>query len=109
MSPNGLYVIICPDKRYYFDHFIKESTIADIILMNEQKLTKHSIKSVIEHRALKCHNDSSRHWNNDHENQSVDNNNQLLLNAINEYKNTEGYIDVHSLQFTPHSFEKKNK
>ena len=31
---NGYYIIICPDKRYSFDHFIKETTIADIIFMN---------------------------------------------------------------------------
>ena len=105
LSSNGFYIIICPDKNYCFDHFIKETTIADIILMNEQKLKKHSIKSVIEHRVLTCHNDCIRHWNNDHGNQTIYDNDVSLLNAINEYKNTE-YIDVHSLQFTPSSFEK---
>ena len=31
LLPNGYYVIILPDKRYCFDHFLKETTIADII------------------------------------------------------------------------------
>lgn len=106
LSPNGIYIIICPDKNYCFDHFIKETTIADIILMNEQKLKKHSIKSVIEHRVLTCHNDANRHWINDHGIQTIGNDSQLLLNAINEFKNTDEYIDVHSLQFTPITFEK---
>jgi len=106
LSPNGFYVIISPDKRYCFDHFIKETTIADIIQMNEQKTKTHTLKSVIEHRVLTCHNDSNRHWNNDHGTQTIDTDPMSLCNAINEYKNTEGYIDVHSLQFTPSSFEK---
>jgi len=106
LRPNGVYIIICPDKRYCFDHFIKETTIADIILMNENKSATHSIKSVIEHRALTCHNDSMRHWNNDHGKQTIDEKESSLLDAINEYKSSDEYIDVHSLQFTPSSFEK---
>lgn len=106
LRPNGFYIIICPDKRYCFDHFIKETTVADIIEMNENKNKKHTIKSVIEHRVLTCHNDANRHWNNDHGEQTIDHDNKSLLNAIDEYKKTEGYIDVHSLQFTPSSFEK---
>jgi tRNA splicing endonuclease len=74
--------------------------------MNENKNKKHTIKSVIEHRVLTCHNDANRHWNNDHGEQTIDHDNKSLSNAIDEYKNTEGYIDVHSLQFTPSSFEK---
>jgi len=101
LKNNGVYVVICPDKRYCFDHFIKETTIADIINMNYINNEKHTIKSVIEHRALTCHNDCVRHWNNDHGSPNIEN----IKNAINEYETTEGYIDVHSLQFTPESFQ----
>lgn len=101
LKNNGVYVVICPDKRYCFDHFIKETTIADIINMNYINNEKHTIKSVIEHRALTCHNDCGRHWNNDHGTPNIEN----IKNAINEYETTEGYIDVHALQFTPESFQ----
>jgi SAM-dependent methyltransferase len=106
---NGYYVIILPDKRYCFDHFIKESTVADIINSHVNKQNNHSIKSVIEHRSLTCHNDSLRHWRNDHGLQTIDTSETSLLNAINEYNNAinnNEYIDVHSLQFTPSSFKK---
>jgi SAM-dependent methyltransferase len=106
LKPKGYYIIICPDKRYCFDHFIKESTIADIIFMNKSKHQKHTIKSVIEHRVLTCHNDCIRHWNNDHGNQTIDENYSRLLDSIKEYENSTEYLDVHSLQFTPTSFNK---
>jgi hypothetical protein len=106
LNNTGVYVVILPDKRYCFDHFIKETTIADVI--NTHKLgtsVNHTLKSVIEHRALTCHNDTFRHWNNDHG--SLDVKSESVRKAIKEYE--EGikhnkYIDVHSLQFTPTSF-----
>ncbi len=100
---NGCYFVICPDKRYCFDHFIKETTIADVIDMNENKRNNHSIKSVIEHRALTCHNDPIRHWNNDHGEYNIDF--IAVKNAIDEFRNSDSYIDVHSMQFTSTSFE----
>jgi hypothetical protein len=109
LNANGYYVIILPDKRYCFDHFINESTIADVINSHTVKQTNHSIKSVIEHRALTCHNDSLRHWNNDSGLQTIDTCKNSITDAINEYNNAinnNKYIDVHSLQFTPSSFKK---
>jgi 2-polyprenyl-3-methyl-5-hydroxy-6-metoxy-1,4-benzoquinol methylase len=109
LNSNGYYVIILPDKRYCFDHFINESTIADVINSHTVKQTNHSIKSVIEHRTLTCHNDGSRHWRNDSGLQTIDICENSLINAINEYNdaiNNNKYIDVHSLQFTPSSFKK---
>lgn len=108
LNDNGYYVIILPDKRYCFDHFIKESTIADIICQYTNKSKLHSIKSVIEHRSLTCHNNKIRHWNNDHGNPTYFSNTNSIINAIKEYQNSisnNQYIDVHSLQFTPDSFK----
>lgn len=108
LNNDGYYVIIVPDKRYCFDHFIKESTIADIIGQYFDNSNLHSLKSVIEHRSLTCHNDSIRHWNNDHGNQTYISNSNTIINSIKEYQNSKSknkYLDVHALQFTPESFE----
>ena len=108
LNDNGYYVLIIPDKRYCFDHFLKESTIADIIHQHTNESKLHSIKSVIEHRGLTCHNDSVRHWNNDHGYQNYISNKNLIASSINEYQNSisnNKYLDVHSLQFTPDSFK----
>ena len=108
LNDNGYYVIILPDKRYCFDHFIKESTIADIICQYTNKPKLHSVKSVIEHRALTCHNDSIRHWNDDHGKQNYCSDTNSIIDAIKEYQDSisnNQYLDVHSLQFTPDSFK----
>lgn len=102
LNDNGYYIAIIPDKRYCFDHFIPESSIADILdsYFNKQKF--HKIKSVIEHRTLTCHNNSIQHWNGEHGSQSIGN----VKNAIDEYlNNKDSYIDVHAWQFTPDSFK----
>ena len=78
--------------------------ITSAMFMNKNKSDRHTLKSIIEHRTLICHNDCVRHWNNDHGNQNIDKYDNILLNSINEYESTTDYIDVHSLQFTPSSF-----
>lgn len=105
LNPNGYYVVICPDKRYMFDHFIKETTIADVLGSYYDNQTKHTLKSLIEHRVLTCHNDCGLHWNKNHGISILNEHGvSTITNAINEFNNTKGYIDVHALQFTPNSF-----
>ena len=99
----GKYYMVIPDKRYCFDHFNNESTIAEVISANIEKKERHSLKSVIEHRALTTHNDSYRHWNGDHG--DIENKIDKIKAAISEY-NTGAYIDVHAWYFTPESFKK---
>lgn len=102
LNEGGKYYLVIPDKRYCFDHFNNESTIADIINGAYVEKEKHSIKSVIEHRALTTHNDARRHWNGDHG--DITNNVGRVRNAIAEFK-TGDYIDVHAWYLTPNSFE----
>ena len=107
LKPKGKYVIIIPDKRFCFDHFLPETTIAEIIDKNSQNRTFHTLKSVIEHRSLTCHNDTLRHWKGDHGKQSFENNPHLIKKSIEEYQlnmKQNSYLDVHSFQFFPDSF-----
>lgn len=101
LNNGGKYYLIIPDKRYCFDHYNKESTIADIINANFEKRKKHSLKSVIEHRALTTHNTPSEHWVGQHG--DVNNIADRIKKAIHEYT-TKEYIDVHSWYFTPETF-----
>jgi hypothetical protein len=102
---NGLYFLLIPDKRYCFDHFIRESTIADVIDAHFSGRTRHTLKSVIEHRALTTHNDPIRHWRADHGTPFATEGIQRLRDAIEEFNSKQdGYIDVHAWQFTPESF-----
>jgi hypothetical protein len=103
LNADGYYILIIPDKRYCFDHYIKESTIADILNIYYEPRNNHTLKSLIEHRVLTCHNNPSEHWNNNYGEQKINTTN--IKNAINEYfEFKDKYIDVHAWQFTPDSF-----
>lgn len=103
LSVQGRYFILVPDKRYCFDAFITESTVADVLDAHHTGRTTHALKSVIEHRALTTHNDSRRHWLGDHGSNS-DNQAARIAAALLEYKKAAGsYIDVHAWYFTPRS------
>jgi hypothetical protein len=100
----GLYFCIIPDKQYCFDHFIAESSIADVVEGHLSGRIGHGVGSVIEHAALVTHNDPLRHWNGDHG--PLPNDPNRVRAAIDEYRATQGhYLDVHAWQFTPSSFK----
>ena len=102
LSPGGRYVMAVPDRRYTFDHFIKESNIAEVIEAHRQKRTLHTLQSVIEHRALTTHNEPALHWQGQHGDGLIDPG--KIRGAIDEFENTVGYLDVHAWIFTPRSF-----
>jgi SAM-dependent methyltransferase len=102
LRPGGSYVIVVPDKRYCFDHFLAESTIADLLQADMEKRELHTLKSVIEHGALTTHNEPARHWRGDHG--SISSQIEKVQTAISEFKNSENkYLDVHAWYFTPDS------
>lgn len=104
LDPGGSYFLIVPDKRFCFDHFIPESTIADVLQAHHEKRRTHTLKSVIEHRALTVHNQHQRHWAGEHGNPGR-NRTERVRAALAEYEAAAGgYIDVHAWYFTPQSF-----
>jgi len=102
----GRYYLIVPDKRYCFDHFISTSSIADVLEAHQYGRTSHSVRSVIEHRALTTHNDSVRHWEDDHADAGhTESIAQRIVDALSEFEAADGaFIDVHAWQFVPESF-----
>jgi len=93
----GRYFLMIPDKRYCFDHFIPESTIAGVLQAHLEKRTKHTLASVIEHLALNTHNDAVRHWNADHAELRPADQDARIDSAIELYDRQGGaYIDVHA-------------
>ena len=100
----GRYFLLIPDKRYTFDRYIAESTIADILDAHVGKRTVHSLRSVIEHRALTTHNDPRLHWSEHDKCLPIEP--SRVSNALEEWRAAGGgYIDVHAWYFTPMSFE----
>lgn len=105
LTPDGLFCLIVPDKRYCFDHHISESTIAGVLQAHRERRGAHTLASVIEHVALTTHNVPARHWVGDHGPAVPVNRVERLRNAIAAYDGSGGqYIDVHAWYFTPDSF-----
>lgn len=105
LQPDGLFCLIVPDKRYCFDHYIAESTIADVIEAHREQRRRHGLASVIEHVALTTHNDSHRHWAGDHGPAFQADRVARVEKAIADHDFNPGrYIDVHAWYFTPDSF-----
>ncbi len=104
LNPGGGYYLIVPDKRYCFDHFIAESTIADVLQAHREQRRTHTLKSVIEHRALTVHNDKRRHWAGEHGNPERNRAARIRM-ALDEYEAAAGgYVDVHAWYFVPPGF-----
>ena len=102
ITDKGRYLVLVPDKRYCFDNPIPETNIAEVIDAWHCQRERHTLRSVIEHRALTSHNDSAQYWlGHDGGAPRVDD----VYRAIEEYrKSNGGYIDVHAWQFTPENF-----
>lgn len=97
----GRYFLLIPDKRYCFDYFIDESSVAEVVSAHQQRRSTHPLRSVIEHRAMTTHNDVARHWAGDH-GSIPDDHETRILKAMDEYRDAAGdYIDVHGWYFTP--------
>ena len=104
LRPTGAYFLVIPDKRYCFDQKLPESTIADVIQAHHSSNLRPSLDKIIEHRALLSHNDALRHWLGDHRHTNdPSTTDTLVANAIEEFFESEKYIDVHCWQFTPTS------
>lgn len=104
LKPGGLYMMLVPDKRYCFDHFIAPSTLADVLDAYSEKRTVHTAGHVIEHVAFTCHNDMIQHWQGHHGEppDGLDGRVEIALGRIEAAAGS--YIDVHAWQFTPTSF-----
>jgi SAM-dependent methyltransferase len=106
LEPGGHYFLIVPDRRYCFDHFLADSTLAGVLAAHREGRRVHRLESVIEHRALTTHNWVDRHWAGDHLDPAY---HATIVararGAIAEFEAAQGaYVDVHAWQFTPASF-----
>jgi len=105
LEPDGQFCLIIPDKRYCFDHFLAESTIAQVLQAHREQRRTHSLASIVEHVALTTHNDSQRHWQGDHGEAVPADRAARLRKAMRDHDFAlGGYVDVHAWYFTPDRF-----
>ena len=105
LRPGGYYFALLPDKRYCSGALLAESTLADVLDAHQPSRTAHTLRSLIEHRALATHDDAARHWSNDHGAWPTDAAERSRL-AVQEFAALQdGIIDIAAWRFTPSSFE----
>jgi hypothetical protein len=105
---NCKYYLIIPDKRYCFDYYQKETSIAEIL---DAFITNRKIPSVllgIEWNLYsdKTHNYTALHWQNNH---GDDITKDITIDRIHEAIKfgmlcKDSYQDIHCSRFTPESF-----
>lgn len=105
LRPGGRYLIVAPDKRYCFDHFIPPSAVFELVEAFDEQRKLHTMENVVRHIARTTHNDASRHWSGDHGEPGSFENPALLERARRAFEEHRGeYFDVHAWQFTPSTF-----
>ncbi|MBL8498209.1 hypothetical protein ABF87_11600 [Nitrosomonas sp. JL21] len=102
LEDSGRFAMIVPNARYCFDADLPLSKISDIFNAYVSQRKKHTLGSVIEHRALTTHNDALFHWNNSNRREYKPIDVGKIRDAIIEFDQAcGGYIDVHAWQFDP--------
>ncbi len=106
LEPGGRYVVMVPDKRFCFDHFIPLSTVGDILEAHRERRTRHTLSAVVDHYAYHTHNNPVRHWEGDHADEGhAAGFDERLRRGLGVFEQAEGaYVDVHAWYFTPDSF-----
>ncbi|WP_211249674.1 glycosyltransferase [Brevundimonas bacteroides] len=104
LRPGGMYWIICPDKRFCFDHKRPASTIADVL--DARGRTRNTRRNVIDQVVLSDHNDPVRHWRGDHDDVSALERERLTWAIQHIEEKGDAYIDVHAWHLTPPVFRR---
>ena len=107
LRPGGLFLLVIPDKRYCFDHFIPETTIAQVIEAHVYRRRQHSLATLLTDRLMHTHNNSAEHWAGQHGRDPrfpVEERQALVRRVMTDCLGASDYVDAHAWQFTPDSF-----
>lgn len=111
LRPHGRVFLIVPDKRFCFDHFRPESTIADVLEAFIEKRRHHTLRSVLQHRLLLTHNEAEAHWRGEHGEDPLfaslsSGIGRRVLEFVRAPPTDQIHPDIHAWQFTPTSFRR---
>lgn len=105
LHAGGRYYAVIPDKRYCFDAFLPESTIAGVLQAHHEHRTLHTLENFLLMSVLQSHNEAHRHWRNDHGVFDSASAPLRIKGAFDLYQSMPGqYLDAHAWRFTPDSF-----
>jgi hypothetical protein len=105
LDVGGCYWIACPDKRYCLDHFMRQSSIVDVLDSHGRTAQVHTVGTLVKQVAFVTHNDPIRHWKGDHGEPAYKSDASKLSLGVDLVIASNGvYIDSHAWQFVPESF-----
>jgi len=105
LKPGGSYYLIIPDKRYCFDHFLKTSSIDDVVEAASGGSAKNVERAIRDSYHNLSHSIPWKHWLGLH-GQRIDYRGMDKADcepAIESFRAGK-YRDVHTFHFTPSSF-----
>lgn len=106
LKPGGRYYMVVPDKRYCFDHFLKLTTIEDVIAMADKGPAANVERAIYDVYHNLAHNDCLKHWLRLHgERLTTPATAKAECDAAIALCREGNYRDVHTCHFTPASFQ----
>jgi hypothetical protein len=105
LTLGGAYYLVIPDKRFCFDHYLPESSVAEICAAWSEQRRVHTVAAIVNHRLLTTHNGKLRHWLGLHGKKPAPHAASIeSLKAECARIDPSAYVDVHAWYFTPATF-----
>jgi hypothetical protein len=105
LKHDGALVLAVPDMRFSFDCLRPITTTGQVLQAHEEKRKRHSIGKVFDELAYNCLRDGAIAWPRNRKGELAFF--RPLSDAkdiLEQYRNSEMFIDIHAWQFTPSSF-----
>ena len=108
LKDGGYFFGRLPNKKYTKYHFVNETDISDIVKHHFSWKTSHYLQTIVKEKSFVCHDDSKRHWNNDHGFPKIMENSSVVSQCIDEYRksqNNSSFREYVCNYFTADSFQ----
>lgn len=102
LAPGGMMFCIVPDKRYTYDHFIPETSLATLLARYQNNDNGTHLEHTLAAMGTSAHYDARRHWAGRHGH--PDNSIQERVNAVLAGEREIAPRHINTSYFTPTSF-----
>lgn len=105
LKPEGVLVLVVPDKRFHFDALRPVSTVGDALQAYHEARKRHSPGQVFDFMSLFCLRGGTTIWSEPTLDDMVLSNDLSAAHGqFNRAQNSLEYIDIHAWRFTPSYF-----
>jgi SAM-dependent methyltransferase len=106
LKPDGRVILAIPDKRVCFDYYRPSSTIGDVLEAHRQQRTRHSTKTLWDHRSHQVVKRLGRPgWSRFDQTETRFVCNFAEAKRLADRADSNEYVDAHAWVFVPASFE----